>query len=114
MDVESGEKGSSTVAAVFELLTLHHAGPWRLGGVDTAFGLHPGFLVHREHQAIIGRIQIESADVGGFLPEVGVVRSQPRPGLPGFEVEVVEDPPDLGAGDPGVLNTLCEVSERQA
>ena len=42
-------------------------------------GLHPGHLVNAEHGAAWGRVEIEVADLGHFLPKVRVGAVQPAP-----------------------------------
>ena len=40
-----------------------------------------------EHQSTLGRIEIETADIGGPLPELGILRREPRTHPKRFEVQ---------------------------
>ncbi len=109
MDVEGGEQAGGAVAAILELLAhrdpRHPLVAVAAGGdrwacrVDPALGLDPGLLIDRPHQGVVGRVQVETADVTGLLPELGVVAGHPRLHLPWFEIKGAADPPRLRRRD---------------
>ena len=75
-------------------------GPWRAGWVDPRFGLDPGLLVHRPHDGVLWRVEVEAADIGGFLPQKsGSWEVIHTTGLPGLEVEWSADTPRLRGRD---------------
>ena len=45
----------------------------RQDGIKTIQGLNGGLLIDAEHGCVLGRVQIEAEDVGGFAFELGIV-----------------------------------------
>jgi hypothetical protein len=45
----------------------------RQDGIKTIQGLNGGLLIDAEHGCVLGRVQREAEDVGGFGFEVGIV-----------------------------------------
>src|ERR1039458_5922826 len=75
--VEGGEEHGRAVALVLELPSGGLAGNGRFGGVDPGLGLHPRLLVHRPDHGVVRGMEVEATDVGGLLPEIGVVARHP-------------------------------------
>ena len=90
VDVEGGEEDGGPVALVFELPARRLSRDGWLGRVDSGLGLHPRLLVHAPDHGIVGGIEVETAHVGGLLPEVRVMAGHPGLHLPGLEVQALQ------------------------
>jgi hypothetical protein len=116
MHVQASEQHHRAVAFVLELPAFGPTRPGRQGGIDPSFGLNRGLLVHRPHHRIRRRVQIQTAHISRFLPEIGVMAGHPRPCLPRFQIQSLTDPPDLRRRDrhPGSGHRLRQRLHRPA
>ena len=104
VDIERGEQHHRAVSLIAVVATAWGCqGRAGLVGCTRTFGLDLGLLVHRPHHCVLGRVQIQAAHIGGFLPEVGIVAGHPRLGLPRFEIQRLADPPHLRRRDRTIM-----------
>src|SRR5215210_6531492 len=91
VDEQGGEQRLDPVTAVLELA------PRRLAGLrgqllaNRLLGLDRGLLVERDDERVLGRAQVQAADIGLLGVEVGVERGKPGAHLVGLEVGLGED-----------------------
>jgi hypothetical protein len=101
--VQRSQQGRGAMADVLVLLAGRAAGGNRLGRPGAAAGTDSGLLIHRQHQRVGRRQQVQPADISRALPEGGVIGAGDPAAHPvGLDVEVGEDPADLGGGDADV------------
>ena len=73
LGIESGKKGEGSMAYILEPMAL---GPTRREGQDGVLavqGLDGRFLIHTEDRSMLGRMQVETDDIGGLGLEVGII-----------------------------------------
>jgi hypothetical protein len=110
VDVQGGQQDRGAVADILVLLAGRAAGGDRLGWPGAAAGTDPGLLIHRQHQRVGRRDQVQPADVGGALPEAGVVGAGDPAAHPvRLDVQVGQDPADLGGRDSHVGQFLGQL-----
>ncbi len=61
------------MAVVLEAVAFGASRRERQDGIKTIQGLNGGLLIDAEHGCVLGRVQIEAEDVGGFGFELGAV-----------------------------------------
>ncbi len=95
------------VAAIIELLAFGLSRSWPHGRVFAGPGRHRRLLVHRQHQSVLGRRQIQAAHVRSPLPELGIVGTgKPRPHPMRSDIQLRKDPPHLRFRDPNLVGQL--------
>ena len=83
---------------------------WRGGRPGTAASTDPGLVIDREHQGVGGWRQVQPAHVGRALPEGGVIGAGDPAAHPvGLDVQVGQDPADLGRGAADVGQRLGQL-----
>ena len=102
-DIKGGEQGGGAVADVivgdpFDIPQAH--GQHGLGAVE---GLDLGFLVHAQHDGVVGRVEIKPHDIAHFFDEEGVVRELEVTLAVGLDAEQVEPPLHRTLGNAGFL-----------
>ena len=100
VNVQRSEQRRCAMTDVLPLDSL--AAPWG-GGLVLVFaflGLHRGLLVDRQHDRVVGAVQIDATHVADPIPEVGVITTvQPAAHLGDIDVHRLEDPADLRWGN---------------
>src|SRR4029453_5016639 len=100
VDVQGSQQDRGAVAHVLVLLAGHSTPRWSGGGAGSATRRHAGLLVHAQHQGIGGGDQVQPTNDSGPLPEAGAVRAGDPAAPPvGLDVQVGQDPADLGGRD---------------
>ena len=69
--IESGKQSDGAIAFVVVGHGLAASALQRQAGLSTIQSLDLAFLVHAQHQSVIGRVQIEADDVFQFFPRTG-------------------------------------------
>jgi hypothetical protein len=108
--IQRGQQVRGAMSDVLVFLASGPAGCRRRRWLGAAARADPGLLIDCQHQRAVGRIEVQPADIGGPLPKPGhLTAGDPTANPVRLDVQVGQDPADLGRGDTNVAQRVGEL-----